>query len=60
MMYNAEIKVTGILKMEINAKNMEEAKIKAIMAFHAADLGELIDTDAKVIKIEDDDSVFYY
>ena len=44
----------------LKTKNMEEAKIKAIMAFHAADLGELIDADAKVIKIEDDDSVFYY
>ena len=60
MTYYAVFKVDSRYKVEIDAKNLEEAKTKAEYEFSGADFGESTDIDGELIIMEDDAGNFLY
>lgn len=64
--YRVTIKAEGYYDIDVDAKNIEQAKRTAMKAYHTmkachcADLGKPYGTDAKIVTVEDEDTIWHY
>ena len=58
--YKVTMKVEGCFEVEVDAKNVEQARRNASDAFYGADFGELKDIDANIVNVEDEDTIWNY
>ena len=64
--YKVTIKAEGYYDIDVEAKNIEQAKRTAMKAYrtmkecHGYDLGKPYGTDAKIIMVEDGDTIWHY
>ena len=58
--YKVTMKVEGYFNVEVEAENVDQARRTAIDKYYGADFGQLKDSDAKIITVEDEDNVWHY
>ena len=58
--YKVTMKVEGCFEVEVEAENVAQARRTAIDKYYGADFGQLKDSDAKIITVEDEDNVWHY
>ena len=58
--YKVTMKVEGCFEVEVDAENVDQARQTAIDKYYGADFGQLKDSDAKIIMVEDEDNIWYY
>ena len=58
--YNVTMKVEGYFKVEVDAENVDQARRTAIDKYYCADFGQLKDSDAKIVVVEDEDNIWHY
>ena len=58
--YKVTMKVEGCFEVEVEAENVDQARRTAIDKYYDADFGQLKDSDAKIVVVEDEDNIWYY
>lgn len=58
--YKVTIKVEGYFEVEVEAENVDQARRTAIDKYYGADFGQLKDSDAKIVVVEDEDNIWHY
>lgn len=58
--YKVTMKVEGYFEVEVEAENVDQARRTAIDKYYGADFGQLKDSDAKIVVVEDEDNVWHY
>lgn len=58
--YKVTMKVEGYFNVEVEAENVDQARRTAIDKYYAADFGQLKDSDAKIVVVEDEDNIWHY
>ena len=58
--YRVTMKVEGYFNVEVDAENVDQARRTAIDKYYGADFGQLKDSDAKIVMVEDEDNVWHY
>lgn len=58
--YKVTMKVEGHFEVEVEAENVDQARRTAIDKYYAADFGQLKDSDAKIVVVEDEDNIWHY
>ena len=58
--YKVTMKVEGYFEVEVDAENVDQARQTAIDKYYGADFGQLKDSDAKIVVVEDEDNVWHY
>ena len=58
--YKVTMKVEGCFEVEVEAENVDQARQTAIDKYYDADFGQLKDSDAKIVVVEDEDNIWYY
>lgn len=58
--YKVTMKVEGYFEVEVEAENVDQARRTAIDKYYAADFGQLKDSDAKIVVVEDEDNIWHY
>ena len=58
--YKVTMKVEGCFEVEVEAENVDQPRQTAIDKYYDADFGQLKDSDAKIIMVEDEDNIWYY
>lgn len=58
--YKVTMKVEGYFNVEVDAENVDQARRTAIDKYCAADFGQLKDSDAKIVVVEDEDNIWHY
>lgn len=64
--YKVTIKAVGHYDIDVDAKNIEQAKRIAMKAYHAmktyhnSDFGMPYGTDTKIVAVEDKDTIWHY
>ena len=58
--YKVTMKVEGYFEAEVEAENVDQARRTAIDKYYGADFGQLKDSDAKIVVVEDEDNIWYY
>lgn len=58
--YKVKMKVEGYFNVEVEAENVDQARRTAIDKYYGADFGQLKDSDAKIVVVEDEDNVWHY
>ena len=58
--YKVAMKVEGFFEVEVDAENVDQARRTAIDKYYGADFGQLKDSDAKIVVVEDEDNIWHY
>ena len=58
--YKVTMQVAGCFEVEVEAENVDQARRTAIDKYYGADFGQLKDSDAKIVVVEDEDNVWHY
>ena len=58
--YKVTMKVEGCFNVEVEAESVDQARRTAIDKYYGADFGQLKDSDAKIVMVEDEDNVWHY
>lgn len=58
--YKVTMKVEGYFEAEVEAENVDQARRTAIDKYYGADFGQLKDSDAKIVVVEDEDNIWHY
>ena len=58
--YKVTMKVEGYFEVEVDAENVDQARQTAIDKYYGADFGQLKDSDAKIVVVEDEDNIWHY
>ena len=58
--YKVTMKVEGYFNVEVEAENVDQARRTAIDKYYGADFGQLKDSDAKIVVVEDEDNIWHY
>lgn len=58
--YKVTMKVEGYFEVEVEAENVDQARRTAIDKYYDADFGQLKDSDAKIVVVEDEDNIWHY
>ena len=58
--YKVAMKVEGFFEVEVDAENVDQARRTAIDKYYDADFGQLKDSDAKIVVVEDEDNIWHY
>lgn len=58
--YKVTMKVGGCFEAEVEAENVDQARRTAIDKYYDADFGQLKDSDAKIVVVEDEDNIWHY
>ena len=58
--YKVTMKVEGCFEGEVDAENVDQARRTAIDKYYDADFGRLKDSDAKIVVVEDKDTIWHY
>lgn len=58
--YKVTMKVEGYFEAEVDAENVDQARRTAIDKYYGADFGQLKDSDAKIVVVEDEDNIWHY
>ena len=54
------MKVEGCFEVEVDTENVDQARQTAIDKYYGADFGQLKDSDAKIVVVEDEDNIWHY
>ena len=58
--YKVTMNVDGYFEVEVEAENVDQARRTAIDKYYGADFGQLKDSDAKIVVVEDEDNIWHY
>ena len=58
--YKVTMNVEGCFEVEVEAENVDQARRTAIDKYYDADFGQLKDSDAKIVVVEDEDNIWHY
>ena len=58
--YKVTMNVEGCFEVEVDAENVDQARQTAIDKYYGADFGQLKDSDAKIVVVEDEDNIWHY
>lgn len=58
--YKVTMKVEGYFEVDVDTENVDQARRNAIDKYYGADFGQLKDSDAKIVVVEDEDNIWHY
>lgn len=58
--YKVTMKVEGYFEVDVDAENVDQARRTSIDKYYGADFGQLKDSDAKIVVVEDEDNIWHY